>query len=272
MLYLVATPIGNLSDITFRAIEILKKVDYILCEDTRHSLVLLNHYEISKRLKSYHKFNENQEAQEILANLQEGQEIALISDAGTPGISDPGSHLVKLCIENNIPVTSIPGPCAAIQALSCSGFSTDRFQFRGFLPKKSKELKECLSELISYEGTTICYESPHRLLQTVQLICELDPQHELVIARELTKKFEESLRGTAKDLLIILTEKKVKGEIVLLLKGGSKSSETTQTIEEELKELMESQQLSLNQAVKLVSQRRGIPKNEIYKLALSSFQ
>src|ERR1700733_30336 len=162
MLYVIATPIGNLSDITYRAVQTLQSCDYILCEDTRHSLALLRHYQIRKPLTSLHKFNESKKQQAIVEDLHRGQTIGLISDAGTPAISDPGSWLIQRCLEEKIRVIPIPGASALTTALSCSGLNTERFQFCGFLPKKASELKKCLQELLAYPGTTVCYESPHR--------------------------------------------------------------------------------------------------------------
>jgi 16S rRNA (cytidine1402-2'-O)-methyltransferase len=269
MLYLVATPIGNLADITFRAIDTLKAVDYILCEDTRHSLHLLRTYEIHKPLKSFHKFNEASKEDSIIQDLTSGMNIALISDAGTPGISDPGSRLVACCIANGIQVVAIPGPCAAIQAISCSGFSTDRFQFLGFLPKKAGELKNAIIDLLAYPGTTICYESPHRLIALLELFATLAPKRKLGIARELTKKFEECQRGTAQELLDLWKEKEPRGEMVLLIEGnfqeegGGKDWEKWSP-EEHVQWLQATYQLSKQEAIKMAAAIRGVPKRQIY--------
>jgi 16S rRNA (cytidine1402-2'-O)-methyltransferase len=268
MLYLVATPIGHLSDISFRAIETLKLCDYILCEDTRHSLRLLQHYDIHKPLKSYHKFNELEQSETILQDLRQGKNICLISDAGTPGISDPGTQLVQLCIANQIPVTAIPGPCAAIQALICSGLPTNSFQFVGFLPKKEGELKTTLLSLFSYTGTTICYESPHRLLDTLKQIDLLQPQRQLVIARELTKKFEEFIRGTAKNLLAKWSVEDPRGEIVLMIEPPSNTQlDWSQwTPEEHVTWMQDTYSLSRKEAIKMVADLRQVPKRDIYNL------
>lgn len=222
MLYLIATPIGNLNDITLRAIETLKSCDLVLCEDTRHSRKLTSHYNISTPLKSYHKFNEAKMENIVIELLQAGKSIALISDAGTPGISDPGARLVKLCRERGLPVTSLPGPCAAITALTLSGLDTERFQFVGFLPKKKSELKAILQECCRYPGTTIAYESPHRLKNVLSLIQEMAPSKRVSVARELTKIYEELQTGTAAELLLRWQESEVKGEIVLLIAPGGK--------------------------------------------------
>lgn len=265
MLYLVATPIGNLSDITLRALEVLKASDYILCEDTRHTLVLLNHYEIKKPLKSYHKFNESSQEQRIIDDLNAGQTVALVSDAGTPGISDPGAQLVQRCVAEGLLVTAIPGPCAAIMALSCSGFDTTRFQFFGFLPKKSAELRRTLQELLMYEGTTICYESPNRLLDVLKVIHELAPDRQLGVARELTKKFEESKKGTAEELLNYWKANPLKGEIVLLLSGAVNSVDwTTLTPQQHVSFLQQTYHLPQQEAIKLAAELRGVPKRDVY--------
>lgn len=268
MLYLVATPIGNLSDITLRALEALKECDYILCEDTRHSLTLLNHYEIRKPLKSYHQFNESSQVERILTDLQDGKKICLISDAGTPGISDPGEILVKACIAAQIPLTALPGPCAAINAISCSGLPTERFQFMGFLPRKEGELRKILYEILSYHGTSICYESPHRLLDVLKLLNEIDPLRQLVVGRELTKRFEEFRRGTASELLLHWEKEALKGELVLLFSPApadrSQNWETL-TPKEHVHWIETTYGLSTQEAIKIVADMRGVPKREIYK-------
>lgn len=267
MLYLVATPIGNLSDITLRALETLKTCDYILCEDTRHSLILLKHYSIHKPLKSYHKFNEASQTEGILNDLRNGKQLALISDAGTPGISDPGQDLVKQCIEQGIEVTAIPGPCAAIQALSCSGLLTNRFQFFGFLGRKEGELKKELQQILSYPGTTICYESPNRLISLLELIEAIDPHRQLVIARELTKKFEELIRGTATELLNHWKDSTPKGEIVVLFSESvQKEFQDWEHLspEEHVDLIQNTYAISRQEAIKTVAQLRGVPKRQIY--------
>lgn len=268
MLYIVATPIGNLADITLRALEVLKSCDYILCEDTRHSTILLNHYQIQKPLKSYHKFNESFRAESILEDLEAGKTICLISDAGTPGISDPGSDLVKQCVEHNLPITALPGPCAAIQALVCSGLPTERFQFWGFLARKESELKKELQIILEYQGTTICYESPYRLLNVLEMIQMMQPQRFLVVGRELTKKFEEFVRGSAATLIEYWQQKPLKGEIVLLISPASayQSQEwIAWTPEEHVEWVQHTYGLSRKEAIKLVAELRGVPKRQIYQ-------
>lgn len=217
MLYLIATPIGNLADITLRALEVLRACDYILCEDTRCSVKLLSHYEIRKPLRSYHKFNEKSRCDEIIADLKAGKTIALMSDAGTPSISDPGEILVKRCHEEKIPVSGTPGACAAIMALTLSGFSTRQFQLVGFLPRKKGELTRTFQALLEFEGTSICYESPYRLVKALQLLASLGCVRKIAVVREMTKLYEECLQGSASELAEHFTKKPPKGEIVLLI-------------------------------------------------------
>lgn len=271
MLYLVSTPIGNLKDITVRALELLKESDYILCEDTRHSLILLQHYDIKKPLKSYHKFNESSQIEEIIQDLKEGKTISLISDAGTPGICDPGMTLVKNCIEHKLPVYAIPGPCALIAALSSSGFIASSFQFLGFLPKKESELKNALIEALSYKGVSIMYESPNRLTDTLKVFEELSPKRTLGVARELTKKFEEFSKGVPSDLLEKWSKNPPKGEIVLLLSPPleEEEKETRSPIEHTLW-LMETYELSKQEAIKLTAKQLGLPKREVYRAHLEN--
>jgi 16S rRNA (cytidine1402-2'-O)-methyltransferase len=267
MLYVVATPIGNLSDITFRAVETLKSCDYILCEDTRHSSMLLHHYAIKKLLKSFHKFNEAARQEEIIADLKKGLSICLISDAGTPGISDPGEKLIHMCLERGITVTAIPGPSAIITALCSSGLNTSRFQFMGFLPRKAGELKRCLKDALAYPGTTICYESPNRLLDALEQVKELDPIRTLVVARELTKKFEEVKRGNAEDLTAYWKNNLVRGEIVLMI------SETKEVLSHDWESLtplqhvelsMQTYRMTRQEAILHVAKLRGVSKRDIY--------
>lgn len=272
MLYLVATPIGNLSDITYRAVDTLKNCDYILCEDTRHSLTLLRHYDIQKPLKSFHKFNETSREDEIVQDIKEGRTIALISDAGTPGISDPGTQLVQRCVQENIQVVAIPGPCAAITALSCSGLDTDRFQFHGFLARKAGELRRTFQEILLYQGTTLCYEAANRLIDTLQSLQELAPERKIVVARELTKKFEEIKRGTALELInYFKASATLKGEIVLLIAGQSEkiaSDWEKLTPDEHVNVLQETYRLSRNEAIKMAAEVRGVRKRDIYNAVL----
>jgi len=217
-LYVVATPIGNLRDITFRAVETLKQVDLILCEDTRVFSKLADHYGISTRRQSFHDQNEDGLAKIFVEKLQAGASIALVSDAGTPLISDPGYPLVRLAKDNSIPVHVIPGPCAAIAALSISGFEPNSFYFAGFLPLKPGKKRKELERLLALEETVILYESPHKILNTLTLLNEIAPDREIAIARELTKIYEEVLKGTAKELLEGFNSKAPRGEMVVMLR------------------------------------------------------
>lgn len=266
MLILVATPIGNLEDISFRAIAALKSADLILCEDTRHSQKLLNHYDIKKPLGSYHKFNEQKKTQELLTKLKEGKTICLISDAGTPLISDPGHPLVQACIQEDIPLTAIPGPCALIQAYICSGLNSERFQFIGFLPKKEKELQRTLEEIASYPGATIAYESPQRVLDTLILLERIDPEIPVCLARELTKKFEHFLRGTASSLKADIANNLPKGECVLLIQGKERKADySSLSIEEHVEQIQKTHQISKRDAIKIVADLRGKNKSALYR-------
>lgn len=272
MLFIVATPIGNISDITYRAVEILKSCDYILCEDTRHSLVLLHHYDIHKPLKSYHKFNEKARQEEIVKDLMAGSNIALISDAGTPGISDPGAQLIAACISQNIKVVAVPGACAAITALCCSGLETGRFQFWGFLPKKQGELKSTLHEILAYTGTSICYESPNRLLDVLEVLNAIAPDRRLVVARELTKKFEEIRRGIPIDLIQHWKNSSLKGEIILLISGETKEPVgdwAELTLQQHVEMMQALYGLTKKEAIQTVAKIRGTSKRNVYNSVIS---
>ncbi|HLN73304.1 MAG TPA: 16S rRNA (cytidine(1402)-2'-O)-methyltransferase [Prolixibacteraceae bacterium] len=230
-LFLVPTPIGNLEDMTFRAVRILKEVDVILAEDTRTSARLLSHYEIKNRLLSHHKFNEHKTVEMIAAQIEEGKNVALISDAGTPGISDPGFLLVKTCLEKDIEVECLPGATALIPALVNSGFPTDRFTFEGFLPQKKGRHKK-IKELMTEPRTMIFYESPYRLMKTLEQFAEfLGPDRRASVSRELSKLFEENKRGTLAELIEHFGSKAIKGEIVIVLEGYKETS--TEETEEE---------------------------------------
>ena len=216
-LYLVATPIGNLEDITLRALRILKQVDLIAAEDTRHTKKLLSHHQIKNQMISYNDRNKGKKTSGLVKMLRDGKGIALVSDAGTPGISDPGFYLVRECIKNNIEVVPIPGANALLAALTASGMPTDKFSFYGFLPKKEKAKSDFFNLIKSKEETIVVYESPYRLIKTLRLMVELIPNHNVVVARELTKKFEELVRGKPKEVLSYFEKKGVKGEFVILL-------------------------------------------------------
>ncbi len=218
MLYVVATPLGNLGDMTLRALEALKSADVIAAEDTRHSGILLRHYEIRKPLVSYHEHNEAMRTAQLIERLAAGETVALISDAGLPGISDPGARLIRECIRRDVPFTIIPGPSAVLTALVGSGFSTEKFFFGGFLPPKSGGRERDLKAAAVRTETSIFFESPHRLLKTLAAAVEIMPEREICVARELTKKFEEYRRGRPEELLAHYTAKPPKGEIVLVIR------------------------------------------------------
>lgn len=270
MLFLISTPIGNLSDITLRALETLRTADLILCEDTRHSLKLLNHYQVRKPLESYHKFNEQKKISELVERLQKGENICLISDAGTPLISDPGFPLVAKCIELNLPLTAIPGPSALIQALVLSGMKPDRFQFLGFLPRKEKEVRILFNEITFYPGITIVYESAHRLLKSLAILASMNPSIPICIGRELTKLHETYLRGSAGDVLKNI-DKTIKGECVLMIQGQKGTSgEELLSIEEQVQQIQNNCKVSKKEAIKIVAELRNLNKRELYRTFHSS--
>ena len=219
MLYVVATPIGNLDDITLRALEVLKSVDVIAAEDTRHSGNLLRHFEIRKPLVSYHEHNEAMRSEELARRLEAGENVALITDAGMPGLSDPGARLIRKCIERGLPYTIVPGVSAILTALVGSGLTADAFCFRGFLPVKSGQRERELRAAAERSETSIFFESPYRILKTLTACAELMPDRQLCVARELTKKFEEFRRGTAAELLAHYEARPPKGEITLVIGG-----------------------------------------------------
>jgi len=263
-LYIVSTPIGNLADISQRALETLRTCDLILCEDTRHSLILLRHYGIEKKLLSFHQFNEKKKEEELLQELEQGRPIALISDAGTPLISDPGHSLVRACIEHGIAFTAIPGPCSPIQALVLSGFDAGQFQFIGFLPRETNALRQALRRALFYLGTTIAFESPQRILATLSALHETAPDRELAIARELTKTFEECLRGTAAQLIAHFQNHEPRGEIILLIREGP-SPEEEIGVEELVKLLQEQLAVSLKDSIKMAAKLKKMPKSDVYR-------
>ena len=263
-LYIVATPIGNLEDITLRALNILKNVDIIAAEDTRQTLKLLNHYQISKPLISCHRHNEEIKTDNLIQKLIEGQNIALVSDAGTPGISDPGEVIIKTCIEKEIQVVPIPGACALINALITSGINTKEFTFFGFLPLNKKTRKEKLEEIKNSTKTIILYEAPHKIKNTLEDLNEILENRQIVIARELTKIHEEFIRGTIEQ--IIEKSENLKGEIVIVIEGNKKVVYNFEDISiEEHYKLYESQGLEKKEIIKKIAKDRGVNKNEIYK-------
>ncbi len=266
MLYVVATPIGNLEDITLRAIKVLKNVDLIAAEDTRHTLKLLNHLEITKPLISYHRHNEEIKTEILVQKLLDGQTIALVSDAGTPGISDPGEEIIKKCIEEQIQVIPVPGACAMINALIASGIDTKEFYFLGFLPLNKKLRKNKLEEIKNNEKTIILYEAPHKLMTTLKDLAEILENRQVVLARELTKIHEEFIRGTITE--IIQNAENLKGEMVLILEGN-KNKEIKNNFEklslEEHYRLYEEQGLEKKEIIKKIAKDKKINKNEIYQ-------
>lgn len=261
MLYIVATPIGNLEDISARAITILKECDAILCEDTRRTSILLDRYDISKPLISYHKFKEIQALDRILEDLESGKNLALVSDAGTPCVNDPGTALADACAKRNIPFTAIPGPCSLITAFVLSAFQTDRFQFIGFLPKKPEK---ALRSHLFYPGVTIAFESPERLVDTLQALEKLVPERVLAVAREMTKTYEECRRGIPTELLAHYTAHPPKGEIVLVISPGE-PPEMPFDLEECVELLREVHGLTLKEAIKTAAHFLKIPKRAVYK-------
>lgn len=274
-LYLCATPIGNLRDVTPRVIDTLNEVDLIAAEDTRNSIHLLNHFHIRKPMTSYHEYNKVEKAEELIAKLHEGCNIALITDAGTPAISDPGEVLVKMCNEEGIPVTSLPGPSALIVALTLSGLSTRRFCFEGFLPADKKEKKEILEELKSESRTIILYEAPHRLVRTLKELSDTLGDRRVTLCRELTKKFETVTPTTLEKALAYYETEEPRGEYVLVVEGRSlrekrkleQESWENITIEEHMK-LYEEQGADRKEAMKKVAKDRGVGKREIYQALL----
>ena len=222
-LYLVATPIGNLEDITLRALRVLKECDVIAAEDTRHSGQLLKHFGIAKPMISYFQFNEAKRSEEIIERLIRGEKVALVTDAGSPGISDPGERVVKAALAAGLRVEAVPGACALIGALTASGLSADEFHFIGFLPHKSGQRRKQLDRLKAFSGTLVLYESPYRIEKLLNELNEVFPERTIVLARELTKKFEEFLRGTPRELLEVLKKRALKGEFVVLVEGADEA-------------------------------------------------
>lgn len=220
MLYVVATPIGNLGDITLRALEVLKSVDLVAAEDTRHSGILLKHFGIKKAFISYHEHNEAMRTPQLIERLTQGESIALITDAGTPALSDPGARLMRECIKRELPLTIIPGPSSIVTALIGSGFLTDQFSFHGFLPVKSGQRERELRAAADLAETIIFFESPYRITKTLSVCADVMPDRQLCVARELTKRFEEFRRGTARELLTHYGVHPPKGEIVLVISGS----------------------------------------------------
>ena len=272
ILYLCATPIGNLEDITFRCIRVLKEADLIAAEDTRNSIKLLNHFEIKTPMTSYHEYNKIEKGHKIVEKLLEGQNIALITDAGTPGISDPGEELVRMCQEAGVTVTAIPGPAACITALTISGLSTRRFAFEAFLPTDKKERQMILDEMTEETRTMIVYEAPHRLLKTLKLLVETLGNRRISICRELTKRHETVFATTIEDAIAHYEVNEPKGECVMVIEGKSfeeiKAKEQARWEEMSIPEHMEyyeKQGIDHKEAMKKVAKDRGVSKRDIYK-------
>ena len=275
MLYLCATPIGNLEDITYRVLRILKEADLIAAEDTRNSIKLLNHFEIKTPMTSYHEYNKYEKGRYLIEQMHEGKNIALITDAGTPGISDPGEELVAMCYEAGIPVTSLPGPAACITALTISGLPTRRFAFEAFLPSDKKERAVILEELKRETRTIILYEAPHRLVKTLEELSENLGDRKISLCRELTKKHETVFRGSLSEAVFWYKENPPKGECVMVLEGRSREEmeqEARQQWEdmplEAHREHYMSQGIDKKEAMKLVAKDRGISKRDVYQALL----
>ena len=274
-LYLCATPIGNLEDITYRVLRTLKEVDLIAAEDTRNSIKLLNHFDIHTPMTSYHEYNKIEKAEVLIRKMQEGTNIALITDAGTPGISDPGEDLVRMCYEAGIEVTSLPGPAACITALTLSGLSTRRFAFEAFLPSDKKERQAVLLELVDETRTIILYEAPHRLIKTLNELLEVLGNRKITLCRELTKKHETAFASTIEDVLKFYETQEPKGECVLVVEGKSRAELVQEerakweemTIEEHM-EVYLGQGMDKKEAMKAVAKDRGVSKRDIYQALL----
>ncbi len=276
-LYLCATPIGNLEDITYRVLRVLKEADVIAAEDTRNSVKLLNHFGIRTPMTSYHEHNKIEKAHQIIGQLKQGKNIALITDAGTPGISDPGEELVRLALEEGITVTSLPGAAACITALTMSGQSTRRFVFEAFLPREKKERRSILEELKTETRTIVLYEAPHRLVATLEELLEALGNRSVTICRELTKKYEEVQKTTLDNVLLYYKDHEPRGEYVLVLEGRSRremEAEQQRTWEgmsiEAHMAIYEAQEIPRKEAMKLVARDRGISKRDVYQALLGS--
>ena len=274
-LYLCATPIGNLVDMTYRVVRVLQEVDLIAAEDTRNSIKLLNHFEIKTPMTSYHEYNKIEKGQKLVEKMQAGMNLALITDAGTPGISDPGEELVKMCYEAGIEVTSLPGAAACITALTLSGLSTRRFAFEAFLPTDKKEKQEVLQELVNETRTIIMYEAPHRLLKTLRELFEVLGNRKITVCRELTKKHETAFQTTFSEAIAHYEAQEPKGECVLVIEGKSRQELKQEAIakweEMEISEHMDyymKQGFDKKEAMKKVAKDRGIGKRDVYQMLL----
>jgi 16S rRNA (cytidine1402-2'-O)-methyltransferase len=273
-LFLVATPIGNLEDITVRALRVLGEAHVIACEDTRRTVKLLNHYNLKKETVSYHEHNEMTRAAELVIRMEQGARVALVSDAGTPVISDPGHHLVKLCLRHRIPVIPIPGPSAVIAALAASGLSVEEFAFIGFLPARTGERRRALDRLASEARTLVFYEAPHRLPEMLAAALERFGRRPAVIARELTKLHEEFLRGDLAELMLIARRRPLRGELTVLI-GGAQPGEVltempTLPLRERIEQIMIEQNIPRNIALKQAAKERGLTRREAYGQLLAN--
>ena len=276
-LYLCATPIGNLEDITFRVLRTLKEVDLIAAEDTRNSIKLLNHFEIKTPMTSYHEFNKIEKAYQLVDRMREGKNIALITDAGTPGISDPGEDIVRICYEEGIEVTSLPGPAACITALTMSALPTRRFAFEAFLPRDKKERAAVLKQLKNETRTMIVYEAPHHLVKTLEELFEVLGDRKITVCRELTKRYEEKTLTTISECLNYYKENEPRGEYVLVIDGKTfkemeeeeRKAWETMSLEEHMA-MYEAQGTPHKEAMKLVAKDRGISKRDVYQALLEN--
>src|SRR5512143_735110 len=268
-LYIVSTPIGNLEDITFRAIRILKEADVIAAEDTRHTLELLNYYGIAKPMISYWGERERARAEEVIERLSTGHSVALVSDAGTPGISDPGGVLIKRALEEGFDVVPVPGPVALIAALTISGFPTEEFVFCGFLPAKQSQRRKFLDELSLEKRTVVVYESPHRIVESMAEMSEIFGQRRMVLAREITKLHEEVMRGTVSEVFEVLIDSKIAGEYVLVVEGRPEAEDVHREEDavREIRSLMR-KGMGRKEAVKRVAEQYGLSRKELYDRSL----
>lgn len=272
ILYIVATPIGNLEDITLRAIRILREVDMIAAEDTRHTRVLLNHYEIHKPLVSLHDHNENRKASALTAKLEEGLKLAYVSDAGTPGLSDPGYRLIRAAIDRNISVVPVPGASAVITALCASGLPIDRFLFQGFLPAKAVQRRQVLAQSAEERGTLVFYESPGRLPAALQDVADILGNRQVVICRELTKVFESFLRGPVDEIIPSLAGRRIKGEVTLLISGCPEKKQLWSDAEilGRVRQLQADPSVSRRDCIERIAAETGMPRSRVYRITVKS--
>lgn len=267
-LYIIATPIGNLEDITYRAVRILGEVDLIAAEDTRHSLKLLNHFNISKPMTSYFDHNQQFKGERILNSLRQGRSVALISDAGTPCVSDPGFQLVRAAAQEGIAVIPVPGACAAVAAISGSGLPSDIFTFAGFPPARQGKRRTFLADLTGLPGTLVLYEAPHRLEETLRDIGEVLGERSIVVARELTKIHEEFIRGAITDVMAAITPDKARGEVVILIAPGEQVRQAAEPLDKLLRKLLVEEKLSVKDAARKAAELTGVSRNEAYSEAI----